>query len=178
MAFLSGGVQLDLVADFGFDLAAFDYDAMVYSFILYFPTCKIVLKHFWLDQIHLLLFGYIAHYEVVVSGVSIKGQHQNERQRCTLKWESCCLLCLFKLIENVFLQLVEFETQATAGVITWDVSAVLGYPGETWMVLSDAWSFMWPGFFQEADTQLVLETAQAYWQSYDGGGQLFAHYIQ
>ena len=73
MAFLSGGVQLDLVADFGFDLAAFDYDAMVYSFILYFPTCKIVLKHFWLDQIHLLLFGYIAHYEVVVSGVSIKG---------------------------------------------------------------------------------------------------------
>ncbi len=82
----------------------------------------------------------------------------------------CCLLCLFKLIPNVFLQLVEFETQATAGVITWDVSSVLGYPGESWMVLSDAWSFMWPGFFQEADTQLVMETAQAYWQSYDGGG--------
>ena len=63
MAFLSGGVQLDLIADFGFDMAAFDYDAMVYSFLLYFSSYEIVLKHFCLDQFHLLLFGYIAHYK-------------------------------------------------------------------------------------------------------------------
>ncbi len=63
-----------------------------------------------------------------------------------------------------------------AGTLMFDIAGLMGYPGETWMVIAEAWSFMWPGYLQMEDVELILTTAQEYWVAYEGGRKYILHF--